>query len=1065
MARAPTPPALAELREPTSIESQTTALKQLKNEIVGHDQRKELAIRRGVVGSLVRILTATTKASGKRRSRELNGNAAASRGETAWTGEDEVRLQATLVAGSLAFGGPAFVAPLLAGGILQPLLQALSPAETPPKLVTATLGVLVTIANAVKLLYTGHYVSDAPAAILHQQLYTKPVVRCLGDILAQRSPAAHQHVTLTARLIAGTCSEEANRVLLVKEGILDLLVSRLAAFAASTGHISPFADSAAVAALPPAPPKASLHYLLEAIVMIITSSSYRAARLLYSPAIVGLFPPRSQLSQDSHVSFADYNTAQSSSMQANPIDNLLPQLQAVKSKSEHSFSKAFPALGSFNVAGDIAAITSFADTHVEPSARLITSDDFESPLFAWLIHLARTEHGADRLFAAWLVALLHAATIRFTPDTPDGYNENRDRALKLLLVPLVVSMMDDASSSDQKKAASPSRPEHALEQQTTQMIKERAPAVLAALLGESLESQGAAAGAGAIKKICHVLKRSFDPVVPSKQQMWSPNPQSPSLEDSENDPSRTLGGPGLMPEVVHALKCRESALLAMAAIAHRDDGLRKKIIESGALQCVTDSLTPYDDSTDLATVTTSAKDGNPLNVVIAACDAARSMSRSISVLRTSLIDYGVAKPIFKLLTHPVEEIQVAAIDAIINLVLEFSGVKEDLIQEGIVKTLCDHAHSAHPRKRYLSLWAVKHLVHKVPNEAKIYCVEGLGPGWLLKVASGEPKDSYAAQRGQSQGTTPIGMGTPNAAGERVDLLNAVDEPAMDIDAGSLSSSSSDEETMLDSASSLRFSRSKPHALPAATRARLAAIRDAEQNPHLRAYRDELWAQEQALDILRNLLNDPSQSGMEMVDYVFNTFGTDNLFRVLLAKLKAPHIATSPPHLTSSPSNSGGGNTNSSSKRPASTPLAPSSAQTTSILQSAVFILVHIAACTPKYRTLLLSQTSLFTDGILPLLSHPDPRIRVGCVWLVHNLTWVDDESEKGAARLRALELRSLGFWEKLQGLLKDGELDVKERAKTAVKRMGECLEGVGGGNGGPRSGGLAAGAGLRGWEQ
>lgn len=573
-------------------------------------------------------------------------------------------------------GGPAFVAPLLAGGILPPLLQSLSPAETPPKLVTATLGVLVTIANAVKLLYTGQYVPDAPAAVLRQQLYTKPVVRCLGDILAQRSPAVQQHVTLAARLIAVTCSEEADRVFLVKEGILDLLASRLAAFAASTGHISPYADSAVVAALPPAPPKASLRYLLEGIVMVITSSSYRAARLLYSPAIVGLFPPRSQLSQDSHVSFADYNTTQSPSVQMNSIDNLLPQLQAVKSKSEHSFSKAFPALGSFSAAGDIAAITSFADAHIEPSARLITSDDFESPLFAWLIHLARTEHDADRLFAAWLVALLHAATIRFTPDTPDGYNENRDRALKLLLVPLVVNMMDDAGSSDQKKAAPPPGSEHALEKQTAQMIRERAPAVLAALLGESLESQGAAAGAGAIKKICHVLKRSFDPVVPSKQQMWSPTPQSSSLEDAESDPSRTLGGPGLMPEVVHALKCRESALLAMAAIAHRDDGLRKKIIESGALQCVTDSLTPYDDSTDLATVTTSAKDGNPLNVVIAACDAARSMSRSISVLRTSLIDYGVAKPIFKLLTHPVEEIQVAAIDAIINLVLEFSGVKE-----------------------------------------------------------------------------------------------------------------------------------------------------------------------------------------------------------------------------------------------------------------------------------------------------------------------------------------------------------------------------------------------------
>jgi hypothetical protein len=106
MGRSSIPPALVELANPTTPEAQVAALRNLKNEIVGHDQRKELAVRHGVVKPLAGILRTEARKGGKRR-RWANGNSSAVReGErtTDWGTEEELRFQATLVVGSLANG-------------------------------------------------------------------------------------------------------------------------------------------------------------------------------------------------------------------------------------------------------------------------------------------------------------------------------------------------------------------------------------------------------------------------------------------------------------------------------------------------------------------------------------------------------------------------------------------------------------------------------------------------------------------------------------------------------------------------------------------------------------------------------------------------------------------------------------------------------------------------------------------------------------------------------------------------------------------------------------------------
>lgn len=117
MGRSAIPAALLELSKPSTPEAQVTALQSLKNEIVGHEQRKELAVTHGVVKPMARLLRAEARKGGKRRRSHANGHVSGLFSESGsgsgsrraladWTTEDELRFQATLVVGSLANGEP-----------------------------------------------------------------------------------------------------------------------------------------------------------------------------------------------------------------------------------------------------------------------------------------------------------------------------------------------------------------------------------------------------------------------------------------------------------------------------------------------------------------------------------------------------------------------------------------------------------------------------------------------------------------------------------------------------------------------------------------------------------------------------------------------------------------------------------------------------------------------------------------------------------------------------------------------------------------------------------------------
>ena len=104
MTRPSTPPILTELRSPSSPAKQVQALRSLKNEIIGHEQKKEMWVGLGVVTHIERILSTSRGISGsKRRHRESGGTESYAQDAQA-SDDQDARLQAVITVGSLAHG-------------------------------------------------------------------------------------------------------------------------------------------------------------------------------------------------------------------------------------------------------------------------------------------------------------------------------------------------------------------------------------------------------------------------------------------------------------------------------------------------------------------------------------------------------------------------------------------------------------------------------------------------------------------------------------------------------------------------------------------------------------------------------------------------------------------------------------------------------------------------------------------------------------------------------------------------------------------------------------------------
>lgn len=310
---------------------------------------------------------------------------------------------------------------------------------------------------------------------------------------------------------------------------------------------------------------------------------------------------------------------------------------------------------------------------------------------------------------------------------------------------------------------------------------------------------------------------------------------------------------------------------------------------------------------------------------------------------------------------------------------------------------------------------------------KVQCLDELGVGWLVQVLNGEPSKPA--------------MGTPNAAGEQVDILNAMDEPHMDVDEEG--SEEEEEDTMADSIPSIsRLQRTGSRYTSATNiRDRLQQIRNDEQDTRLNGERDDIRIQEQALDFIRNFISEEQSTG-EMIDHLLKSFGHSRFFELLDAKIRPKNSSSSAASSQTSHSPAPTYWSNPASRSSFSSPMLQQPQWTnyhaSELILATVYVLNHIANGRPAHRSLLISQTKLM-QNVIPLFLHSRREIRATCAWFLQNLLWQEDSSDEAATRERAHLLRNLGFEEGAKRLANDMDQDVKERARTAVDLFAKYL--------------------------
>lgn len=264
-------------------------------------------------------------------------------------------------------------------------------------------------------------------------------------------------------------------------------------------------------------------------------------------------------------------------------------------------------------------------------------------------------------------------------------NKTRETAIGLLVIPLLVHMLDDPIGPPKSKDNFADTEATALDRS----IKEKAPAILAMLITDSEHLQKAAFEAGVVSKLSKMLKISYDPVIEtSHTHPWSPHGED-GMEDQDSANSR-ISSHGQSPLLVHKIRVRESALKAIAALVPFKDEYRKAIVDQGMVPYIVESMssnpgkpTPNVGDKSEKYVNGSSEDEikqgygiNPVSVLIAATGAIRALSRSVSMLRTTLIDNGVVMPVFCLLRHPDLEVQIAATACTCNLVTDVSPMRD-----------------------------------------------------------------------------------------------------------------------------------------------------------------------------------------------------------------------------------------------------------------------------------------------------------------------------------------------------------------------------------------------------
>lgn len=540
------------------------------------------------------------------------------------------------------------------------------------------------------------YIADA--------LFSPAPLAALCDILSQTRRAdvvVREQKEVVGDMISWLCKTPAHQAALADSGVLDALATVLASFVVARGEVIPGAlwsgqsDGLAELIPPPADGGADLSSVLEALSAIVANSRFRACLLLCSPALMAVFPhnelappvPPAGVSE-AWLALVTSGLVDTDSRDRGPMDYLLPTVLLPQSKIQARSFRDYPPLGFSKSRDNLAAAASgrvptykFTGLDLgrpEGSAEDETAEEPESPLIPWLIHIIRSGTAMEKIGAASLLASLFKAG--FT-------GPEREHMMGVLVIPILWDLLEyypkEIPKAAQRSATISDDIAHDL------YIQHRTLDVLARLVGESEVLQRVVFDCGVMQEVYTSLMSSYEPLEsPHPPPTWSPVPgQGNKAGDRRAPASCRVGSPGQVPAYVHRMRIRESALKLAAAMATLSNDYREELVMDRVTPYIVESLSPRpgkprgpkeqpvgeqkpEDGGDLKGPSVYGYNTKP--VLIAACHAIRALARSPKIVRTTLQDHGVAKPILKLLLHSDMEVKIAASGAVINLLTNCS---------------------------------------------------------------------------------------------------------------------------------------------------------------------------------------------------------------------------------------------------------------------------------------------------------------------------------------------------------------------------------------------------------
>lgn len=636
---------------------------------------------------------------------------------------------------------------LITAGVIPKLIATLNPGRSSPKVVLSSLKTLNIILDSCPSYTQPAGSLPAPSTVVIAEIYRRSNTQSIQhfrDILSQESPASivQQQVTALATLISKTCyykdylddgegraevpPPEDRRTLLVENGVLNVLVHRMGAFIVkdlsrddisldgkplpviTNGHrtksgnrnytVLPsalasddtFGRLSTMDPLVDRPRPASLTARLGPILDAITAITWESISNMQAVHKAEWLPEVAKIGPTE----SGNEKAQAPAPEPEPMPFLnpaaFPPLSAAILARNRSFTR-FPSMPAS------AAETPSRHSpvpHVRPTRHLIgspTSEDLlftlddangrsptgsveeriESPLIPWLTARIRMGDAYTRMCAiAFIVNLFRVGMIT-------------KKAVKSVLIPLVIpvllSLIEEAAqpptvvSKDLSGKPSGGLSLGPIEQR---VVLERGPMILGTLLLENETLTKVLVDAGVIQKLSKILK-----VV-----MESPNPKDEtemcSLHASGMAAANNL-------QRIHRLKTTEAILQCLANIGVFKDKYRKAIIGEKIMPCLMAAMRPMGAAPEKATIEdVYVNEGNPPGVLIAACSVLQSISRSVSILRTSLIDAQVQEPLFVLLNNKNIQVRIASTAVVCNLVLDYSPMAKVGLSYSVSELTC-----------------------------------------------------------------------------------------------------------------------------------------------------------------------------------------------------------------------------------------------------------------------------------------------------------------------------------------------------------------------------------------